>query len=102
MEKLRNRNAQLIRECKDLTGIETLRNLWYKGLSTPLSVNERKMRQRIRDKAYIAIADLALAQCAGVIPDKKALKKGILDIVDLVSEIKSAMLLQMVVGQDKL
>jgi hypothetical protein len=95
LKKLRDRNARLIRE-SSLTEVETLRKLCCKGLTNPLSVNERKIRQRIRDKAYTALADLVLAQCAGVIPDKKAEREGVSSLADLANRITSVMLLQMV------
>jgi hypothetical protein len=97
LEKLKERNAQLIRG-KDLTEASE-RELFYQPLSNPMAVNERKIRQRIREKAVMAIADLVLAGCAGVVPDKKLRKQGVRDVSGIFDEVRTYMLLQMVCGE---
>ncbi|RLI61345.1 MAG: hypothetical protein DRO67_08120 [Candidatus Asgardarchaeum californiense] len=46
-------------------------------LNKPMSVEERKLRSRIRKKCKIYIYELALAQLCGVIPDKEMKKAGL-------------------------
>jgi len=46
----------------------------------PMSVEERKLRSRIRKKCKIYIYELALAQLCGVIPDKEMKKAGLNDV----------------------
>ena len=97
LEKLKQRNAQLIRG-EDLTE-KSKRELFYQGLSNPMNAAERKMRQRIRDKVSIAIVDLVLAGCAGVVPDKKLRKQGVRDVSGIFDDVRTYMLLQMVCGE---
>lgn len=46
-------------------------------LNKPMSVQERKLRSRIRMKCKIYIYELALAEISGVIPDKEMKKAGL-------------------------
>ena len=98
LEKLKERNAQLIRG-KDLTE-KSERELFYHGLSNHVSDNERKMRQRIRDKVSMAIVDLVLAGCAGVVPDKKLRKQGVREVSGIFDDVRTYMLLQMACGEN--
>ena len=98
LEKLKERNAQLIHG-KDLTETSK-RELFYQCLSNPMNAAERKMRQRIRDKVSMAIVDLVLAGCAGVVPDKKLRKQGVREVSGIFDDVRTYMLLQMACGEN--
>jgi hypothetical protein len=63
IQRLLERNRRLIREKP-----ANARELFYKGLEKPMSASERKMRERIRRKAFRLAYDLARIYTAGILP----------------------------------
>ena len=53
-----------------------------------MTVEERKLRSRIRKKCRIYISELALAELSGVIPDKEMNKSKFRDSADAIAKIK--------------
>jgi hypothetical protein len=66
IQRLLERNRRLIRERP-----ANARELFYKGLEEPMSASERKMRERIRRKAFRLAYDLARIYMAGILPYQK-------------------------------
>jgi len=69
--------------------------VWCRPLSKPMGSCERKMRQRIRRKAFQAMVDLALGYVAGVLPDRRVRKRGVKRIVHMMAEVEDIMLAKM-------
>lgn len=98
LEKLKERNTQLVRCGEDL---EKAREMWYQGLSNPMSSAERKMRERIRINALKAMLDLDLVGKAGILPDRKLRKQGVCNIVDMFDDVCRFMLIKMVAEKNE-
>jgi len=56
-------------------------------LNKPMSVEERKLRSRIRKKCKIYIYELALAEYCGLIPDREMRKAGINNVHEAIENI---------------
>ena len=56
-------------------------------LEKPMSVEERKLRSRIRKKCKIYIYELALAEYCGLIPDREMRKAGINNVHEAIENI---------------
>ena len=64
-----------------------------------MSAGERKMRERIRKKVFLACLDLSLAGLSGVVPDKKLLKEGVKSVVQMLEDVNQHILMEMVAGK---
>lgn len=89
LEELKQRNIKLIKETN--FGAEH-----EKGLSTPMTATERKMRQRIRKNVIKAMFDIALVGNAGLLPDRKLKKQGVKSIDGMLEDVHNSMILEMV------
>jgi hypothetical protein len=63
VKRLVKRNGELIKSKHP-----DAHRLFYKGLEEPMGAAERKLRQRIRRKAFMMAFDLASVYAAGILP----------------------------------
>jgi len=74
---LYQKNAQVMRTIKDE---KEERRQYYSGLNKPMSVAERKRRERIRKKARSMIMDLVWIEASGILGEKVDLTKELNDL----------------------